>query len=96
MKLKLSEPRTSARHGKQLSKRQFNEECGDPARLIFKGQCYDAGPESERVCHACGQGIQHCYTLKLLGTGDLASAKEVGKAVIGECCFALISPSSQF
>src|ERR1700690_2497290 len=66
---------------------EFTERCGDPARLIYKGQCYDAGTESVTLCGTCGSHIRFCYILKLLASDDLFSAKEIAKLRIGECCF---------
>ena len=58
----------------------------DAARFLFKGQCYDAGPESEMKCGLCGGQVQLCYVLKVLQSTDPLSA-EIGKLTIGECCF---------
>lgn len=55
-------------------------------RFLFKGQCYDAGPDSETKCGLCGKHIRFCYVLKVLELSDPLTP-EVGKAVIGECCF---------
>src|ERR1700685_1583848 len=71
----------------KLSQHEFTGRCGDPARLIYKGQCYDAGTESANLCAACGKHIRFCYTLKLLANGDVFSAKEIAKFRIGDCCF---------
>jgi hypothetical protein len=75
----------------ELSYHEFTERCGDPARLIYKGQCYDAGAESANLCAACGGHIRFCYTLKLLANGDVFSAKEIAKVRIGHCCFHLFT-----
>lgn len=58
----------------------------DAARFLFKGQCYDAGRESEMKCGLCGEQIRLCYVLKVLQSPDPLSA-EIGKLTIGECCF---------
>ena len=50
----------------KLSQHEFTERCGDPARLIYKGQSYDAGTESANLCAACGGNIRFCYVLKVL------------------------------
>ena len=71
----------------KLSQREFTERCGDPTLLIYKGQCYDAGTESANLCATCGGHIRFCYTLKLLASGDVFSAKEIAKFRIGDCCF---------
>jgi hypothetical protein len=71
----------------ELSHHEFAERCGDPTRLIYKGQCYDAGSESANICAACGGHIRFCYILKLLATNDVFSAKEIAKCRIGDCCF---------
>lgn len=61
----------------------------DAARFLFKGQCYDAGRESEMECGLCGEQIRLCYVLKVLQSTDPLSA-ELDKLTIGECCFKLI------
>jgi hypothetical protein len=71
----------------KLSQREFTERCGNPARLIYKGQCYDAGSDPAAFCGACGGHIRFCYILKLLASDDVFSAKEMAKLRIGECCF---------
>jgi hypothetical protein len=58
----------------------------DAARFFFKGQCYDAGPESDTTCSLCGKQIRLCYVLQVLEAADLLSP-EVGKLTVGECCF---------
>ena len=58
----------------------------DAGRFLFKGQCYDAGPESDTTCSLCGEPIRLCYVLKVLEAADLLSP-EVGKLTVGECCF---------
>lgn len=72
---------------RKVNNREFAEHCGDPARLIYKGQCYDAGTESANLCAACGEPIRFCYILKLLASDDVFSAKEIAKFRIGDCCF---------
>jgi len=58
----------------------------EAARFLFKGQCYDAGPRSDRTCNLCGERIRLCYVLKVQETTDLLSP-EAGKLTVGECCF---------
>jgi len=79
------DPSNSAANGS--SKRRFIHKY-DPARLIYKAQCYDGGAESATTCGICGEVIRFCYVLKLLeDTTDVPSAKEIGKVVVGDCCF---------
>ena len=66
----------------------------DGPRLFFKGQCYDAGPESDTTCSLCGEHIRLCYVLKVLEAADLLSP-EVGKLNVGECCFKPIEAVNQ-
>jgi hypothetical protein len=72
-----------------ITKEAFTQKFCDPANLIFKGQCYDAGVSAPN-CAACNEAMQYCYVLKILGDGSKACAPEVGKLRIGECCFELI------
>ena len=60
----------------------------DAARFFFKGQCYDAGPESDTTCSLCGEYIRLVYILKVVESHSHACAQEVGKLNVGECCFA--------
>ena len=71
------------------SKRGFTAQFCDPARLIFKGQCYETG-DSESNCSICGEVTHRCYILKILGDGSASCPPEVGKLLTGECCFQLI------
>jgi hypothetical protein len=72
-----------------LTKDVFTQLFCDPEKLIFKGQCYDAGA-SRPDCSICGSVMQYCYILKILGQASGACAPEVGKLRVGECCFHLI------
>ena len=58
----------------------------DAARFLYKGQCYDAGSESETECELCRKRIRLCYVLKVVKDPSLAYSPEVGKLLIGECC----------
>lgn len=70
--------------GKRQGTRTWQTE--DAARFLFKGQCYDAGPDSETKCSLCCERIRLCYVLKVLETAD-PLAPEIDKLAIGECCF---------
>jgi len=59
----------------------------DGARLLFKGQCYDAGPESDTTCSLCEGFIRLVYILKVVESHSHSCAQEVGKLNVGECCF---------
>jgi hypothetical protein len=59
----------------------------DGARFLFKGQCYDAGPESDTTCSLCGGHIRLVYLLKAVESHSHSCAQEVGKLNVGECCF---------
>jgi hypothetical protein len=59
----------------------------DRARFLFKGQCYDAGPESDTTCSLCGEHIRLVYILKVIEFPPHPCAQEVGKLNVGECCF---------
>lgn len=59
----------------------------DAARFLYKGQCYDAGHESETTCELCRKRIRLCYVLKVVQDSSLPYSPEVGKLLIGECCF---------
>ena len=59
----------------------------DAARFLYKGQCYDAGSESETRCELCGEHVRLCYVLKVVQDPSLPYSPEVGKLLIGECCF---------
>lgn len=59
----------------------------DAARFLYKGQCYDAGYESETTCELCRKRIRLCYVLKLVQDPSLPYSPEIGKLTIGECCF---------
>src|ERR1700757_4493517 len=59
----------------------------DAARFFFKGQCYDAGPESDTTCSLCGEHIRLVYILKVVESHSHSCAHEVGKLNVGECCF---------
>jgi len=59
----------------------------DAARFFFKGQCYDAGPESDTTCSLCGEDIRLVYILKVVESHSHSCAQEVGKLNVGECCF---------
>lgn len=78
----------SGRRGRSAASKTGRERwlAADAARFLFKGQCYDAGPESEMKCGLCGGKVQLCYVLKVLQSTDPLSA-EIGKLTIGECCF---------
>lgn len=58
----------------------------DGARFLFKGQCYDAGPESDTTCSLCRRFIRLVYILKVVESSH-SCAQEVGKLNVGECCF---------
>jgi|GEM_PF-4428368 len=62
----------------------------DPARFLYKGQCYDAGSQSETTCELCRKRIRLCYVLKVVQDPSLPYSPEVGKLTIGECCFKAI------
>ena len=62
----------------------------DAARFLHKGQCFDAGSESETKCELCGKRIRLCYVLKVVQDPSLPYSPEVGKLIIGECCFKAI------
>jgi hypothetical protein len=62
----------------------------DGARLLFKGQCYDGGPESDTTCTLCGEHIRLVYILKVIESPSDSCAEEVGKLSVGECCFKAI------
>jgi hypothetical protein len=72
-----------------MTQEAFAEKFGDPANLIFKGQCYDAGV-SARNCAICNEAMQYCYVLKILGDDSGVCPPEVGKLCMGECCLELI------
>jgi hypothetical protein len=57
----------------------------DAARFFFKGQCYDAGSESDTTCSFCAKYIRLVYILKVVESHSCA--QEVGKLNVGECCF---------
>lgn len=57
------------------------------ARFLFKGQCYDAGPASDRTCNLCGEHIRLVYILKVVESHSHSCAQEVSKLNVGECCF---------
>jgi len=59
----------------------------DGARFLFKGQCYDAGPQSDTTCSLCGGFIRLVYILKVVESHSHSCAQEVGKLNVGECCF---------
>jgi len=59
----------------------------DAARFLFKGQCYDAGPESDTTCSLCGWFIRLVYILKVVESHSHSCAQKVGKLSVGECCF---------
>ena len=59
----------------------------DAARFLYKGQCYDAGHESETTCELCRKRIRLCYVLKVVQDPSLPYSPEVGKLTVGECCF---------
>ena len=59
----------------------------DAARFFFKGQCYDAGPESDTTCSLCGERIRLVYILNVIESHSHSCAQEVGKLNVGECCF---------
>ena len=59
----------------------------DAARFLYKGQCYDAGHESETTCELCRKRIRLCYVLKVVQDPSLPYSPEIGKLTIGECCF---------
>jgi hypothetical protein len=59
----------------------------DAARFFYKGQCYNAGSESETKCELCGKRVRLCYVLKVVQDPSLPHSPEVGKLLIGECCF---------
>ena len=59
----------------------------DAARFFFKGQCYDAGPESDTTCSLCGEYIRLVYILRVVESHAHSCAQEVGKLNVGECCF---------
>jgi len=61
----------------------------DAARFLFKGQCYDARPGSDTTCCLCGECIRFVYVLKVIESSH-SDAPEVGKLLIGECCFSPI------
>lgn len=65
----------------------------DAGRFLFKAQCYDAGPDSETKCGLCGKHTRLCYVLNVLQSTDPLSP-EVGKVVIGECCFEAIKAAN--
>jgi hypothetical protein len=67
----------------------------DAARFFFKGQCYDAGPESDSTCSICGEHIRLVYVLRVIESPSNSYAQEVGKLVVGECCFTPIEPVNQ-
>jgi hypothetical protein len=56
---------------------QFITLHGDPARFVFKGQCFDAGSVKTN-CRLCHRRIRYVYTLK--DADDLT-------VYIGTCCF---------
>lgn len=62
----------------------------DAARFLFKGQCYDAGPESNTKCCFCGEHMRLIYILKVIESPSDSCAQEVGKLSVGECCFKAI------
>ncbi|MGA8607816.1 MAG: hypothetical protein WB616_13090 [Candidatus Sulfotelmatobacter sp.] len=59
----------------------------DAARFLYKGQCYDAGHESETRCELCRKRIRLSYVLKAVKNPSLSYSPEVAKLTIGECCF---------
>jgi len=62
----------------------------DAARFLFKGQCYDAGPGFGRTCGLCGGRIRLVYVLKVIESPSHSCSPEVGKLLVGECCFRTI------
>ena len=85
----LNRARSRSRKGVRRSGRRIGGNAwrhGHAARFLFKGQCYDAAPDSETRCGLCGERIRLCYVLKVLETTDLLSP-EIDKFTIGECCF---------
>jgi hypothetical protein len=72
-----------------VTKEAFTHKFCDPAKLIFKGQCYDSGV-SAPDCSVCGNAMRYCYILKILGDASGTCSPEIGKLRIGECCFRLI------
>lgn len=59
----------------------------DAARFLYKGQCYDAGHESETRCELCRKRIRLGYVLKVVQDPSLPYSPEIGKLTVGECCF---------
>ena len=59
----------------------------DAARFFFKGQCYDAGSESDTTCSFCGGHIRLVYILKVVESHSHSCAQEAGRLNVGECCF---------
>lgn len=48
----------------KMSKPEFTGRHGDPSSFTFKGQYYDAGPQSKMKCSLCGQDMQLVYVLR--------------------------------
>lgn len=48
-----------------MNKQDFMTKVGDPAKFIFRGQCYDAGPgiPSRRRCVCCDHLIRQVFVL---------------------------------
>ena len=79
----------SGRRGRGAASKTGRERwlAADAARFFFKGQCYDAGPESDTTCSLCGEYIRLVYILKVVESHSHSCAHEVGKLNVGECCF---------
>jgi len=48
-----------------MNKQEFTTKVGDPAKFLFRGQCYDAGPgiPSRRRCACCDHLIRQVFVL---------------------------------
>lgn len=82
----------SGRRARSAATENSSESWGaaNGARLLFKGQCYDAGPASDTTCSLCGEHIRLVYILKVIEFPSHGCAHEVGKLNVGECCFKAI------
>lgn len=81
--------RRSGQKTRRIAKSSRDErwQSADPARFLFKGQCYDAGSRIFRACDLCGEPIRLVYVLKAVESSTHPFSPEIARLDVGECCF---------